>query len=263
MISKSADLQQVCYIDTCAFHTLRLWLHEIEKSNLRMEEPVDSVEAQRIISGVPTSSYREALKKGHLVCTYLQKEAQNIRFVLPWMNYLEGKHGLLRGRGILNYARASAPQRLWSRVIEQDLRENLESDDYSRVRVAGEEVRELCEKSAIVLQWDSAGSGSSDSLAKVWELADRILDVMYLDVADCLIYANSIIDMADILLTTDGYFRNTVNGLRNPGATRQDFREVFVAGRQHVINQAARLREQKASDVRLPQAPEVKKLAET
>ena len=49
----------------------------------------------------------------------------------------------------------------------------------------------------------------------VFDLAKKIVSLVYMDSTDCIIYASALLARADYFITRDGYLRKTINDIRD------------------------------------------------
>ena len=108
-----------------------------------------------------------------------------------------------------NAAREGIPDRMWTRFREQEISARLSTAVLKDIRTKVEGLGPALEKADIL-----ATVSDLDRTRDVFELAKGISGLVYLEMADSVIYASALVAGADYLLTGDEYFRKTVNRIR-------------------------------------------------
>ena len=153
--------------------------------------------------------YRQSLEKGRRIISFVLQEDAQVEF--SHVSKMELLCGRVRGAVIENVAREGIPDRMWSRIREQEIRDGSNEEDLERIRRRVGDLGSPLEESGIILGVGSEGRQVLDIL----ELATSIVGLVYLSATDSLVYAGAMAARAEVLITGDGYLLQTVNFVHN------------------------------------------------
>jgi hypothetical protein len=191
-------------------------------------------------------------RNGYFVIRYVQKLLSTSADVyFSPITALELLCGSLRGEAIKRAATGGVPNRWYSRIEEDEVRQQLEPDGYDRIAV---------ENSGIEQQFNHAGIAiiQHQPDREVWEISRVILENIFIDVQDCLVYASAICLQASEIVTWDGYLGDIVEWTRNPGSARSGLTTRFSTLQKAVTDRCAEIMGWDADDVVLPQRQHIK-----
>ena len=153
--------------------------------------------------------------------------------------------GGLRGEAIKRAAQVGVPHRWFSRMEEKEIRTCLEPDGYTQVHALQSNVGGLFDAVGVTLsEWQIDPD--------VWRLARALMENVFVDVQDCLVYASAIIAQANELITVDSYLHKTVNWTSNPGAAPPEFALRFTSLRTTIRNTCAAIKGWDVENVVIP-----------
>ena len=162
-------------------------------------------------------------RNGYWILRYLlHRETVGAEFYYSPMTRLELICGGLRGKAIQRAAASGVPNRWYARLSEEEIRLQLEPDGYQAVSEADENVKDQFTAAGIVLN-------EQESDVEVWGCARAMLEAVFLDVQDCVVYASAFVEQADELISTDGYVSSVASGIENPGGAEEGLKERFEA----------------------------------
>ena len=130
---------------------------------------------------------------------------------------LELLSGRARGKAIMSLAEEGVPERMWSRISEEEIRERISLDDMAEIKKEIDRLTLLLEESGVAVR-TYGGERTRDIL----ELTKSINGLVYMEVMDSLIYANAILARSDYLVTSDTYFKATVNLIHDAKGERYE-----------------------------------------
>ena len=159
---------------------------------------------------VDAVGYRQRLQRGRRIISFVLQEDAQVEF--SHVSKMELLCGRVRGAVIENVAREGIPDRMWSRIREQEIRDGSNEEDLERIRRRVGDLGSPLEESGIILGVGSEGRQVLDIL----ELATSIVGLVYLSATDSLVYAGAMAARAEVLITGDGYLLQTVNFIHNP-----------------------------------------------
>ena len=118
--------------------------------------------------------------------------------------------GRARGRALEKAAAEGIPERMWTRFSQNETGGRLLTQDLVQIRQRIEEIGPTLDAAGIEASVADA-SRTRDAL----ELARDVAAAVYMSMADCVIYAGSVVAEADELISADNYLTKTVNRLRD------------------------------------------------
>jgi hypothetical protein len=246
-------LQQVLFLDTNAMHYARLYhsfgrQHSLLPFGPSLEDPADAL--RRVYAG--RGFKIEGLERGLKYFSHLRDKSQEgWRVEFAPMSRLELVCGLLKGHAIADAAGDGIALRMWSRIEEEEILGRLQLANYETVDRNTGELEDDFAKVGIELS-----ETSPERIQEVWSLSKRLLSLVFLDAADCIVYASALLAEADELLTADGYLRMVATAIENPGA-RPKQRAYFEQVKTRLIQLVAESIGVNAAAIALPKAPKV------
>ena len=200
----------VAFLDTNALHLIHLYLTRAEEQNLYPFAPGEgaSTEAKEQLRELRDDSLKRSLEQGLDIVACLS--SPDVRVEYSPISELELMAGRARGRAIENAAKEGIPDRMWTRFSEREISRRLTTEDLASIRTRVEGLGPALEKAGIL-----ATVSDPDRTRDVLDLAKGIAGLVYLSLADSVIYASTLVARADCLITRDDYFRKTVNCIRN------------------------------------------------
>lgn len=215
----------VIFLDTNALHyaTLALSFAAVHGIDLGTEDVANfktTVKAQ----GVGAEDYFE---KGAWTVRYLiSRCAENAVYYYSPLTRLELLCGGLRGEAIKHAASVGVPNRWFNRIPEDEVCLHLEPNGYAFVQTHHTNVE---------ASFQAAGVAVNELPldADVWQLAKALMENVFIDVQDCVIYASAMCAQANELITFDGFVRKTACYACNPGGAPQG-----LVSRYHTVRDA-------------------------
>lgn len=167
---------------------------------------------------------------GACIVRYLNQRFLNTsaEFYYSPITGLELLCGGLRGEAVKRAANIGVPHRWFSRMEEKEIRTCLESDGYDEVQHHHADIVTLFGDVGITLNEKAID-------AEVWSLARSLLENIFVDVQDCLVYASAIVTQADELITADSYLQDTVRCTNNPGAAPAELTARFKSVKDAIV----------------------------
>ncbi len=244
-------------LDTNAVHYARLYLEFARAHTLSPFVPTTGVPTTGNVEAtidalVPMSkNTRESLKKGWRLIEYLRPHS-NAGDTIQYspVAQVELVSGRLRGEAILDAASENIPHRLWSRFDEREIFARLEWAVYARVQSETEGLDTLFEAGGI-----NVTPVDPSTMMQVWDVARRVLGCIYLELGDCAIYASALLAEATEVLSGDGYFRELVGWVHNPGSAPIAEQSHFERANSYLKEVVAQANVADVADIHLPMAP--------
>ena len=177
------------------------------------------------------------------LCRRFEEEAAEL-YYSP-VTGLEILCGGLRGEAVKRAAQIGVPNRWFSRMEEEEIRVCLEPDGYAQVQVYQSDVAQRFDSVGLILTEHKTG-------ADVWSLARALMENVFVDVQDCLVYASALIAQATELITADGYLCNTVRWTKNPGSAPAKFAARFTSVRMAILSTCAAILGWTVDNVAIP-----------
>lgn len=194
-------------------------------------------------------------EKGYWILRYLQRRCEDRTDLLySPITQLELLCGSLRGEAIKRAVSVGVPNRWFSRVREREICEQLEPDGYEQVQKDQANIELLFESAGIILIAPPVDR-------ELWGLGQALMENVFIDVQDCLIYASALAHQASELITTDSHLRNTAGWTHNPGSAQEQFKDRFGSVRNAVVRACAEWIGCNEDEVVVPQnkgIPEIK-----
>lgn len=199
--------RKVAFLDTNAAHYMDLFMKFARRNGFTSHD-IDKDELSDRLD-IEQDAYREGLQKGHKIVSFALREDAQIGF--SQVTKIELLCGRVKGSVIESAAKERVPDRMWSRIDEEYIRDRSRDEDLRQIRSGvGDLDRTLDEWGIIVF------AGEEQRALDVLELAMAIVGFVYMSVADSIVYASAIAARADFLVTGDRYLYHTVNLIHNP-----------------------------------------------
>lgn len=213
--------QKAAFLDTNALHFVSLYVRYAREEGLYPFIDVGENENDTIcearshiqsLGGVKQSStkrLRDSLGDGLSAVAWMKKN--DVRLEYSPITKLELMTGRLRGRALEVAAGERIPDRMWSYfwADEEQIADRLDPTDLRETEERVEEISAILAKIGIVASVDT------ERARDVLDLAQQIAGIVYIQAIDCIIFASTLVARADYLITSDGYFRRTVNRIRS------------------------------------------------
>lgn len=208
-MTERQELQKVAFLDTNTLHYIGLCLNYAKEKHLfpfgpegvpgKKDEAIEEVG-----NSSETEELKRRLKQGLQAVDFLA--TQDIQVEYAPVSEIELLNGRARGKAILSMAAEGVPERMWSRINEEEIRERVGLEELAEVRNGINELTVLLQASGITVRAYDAGR-TRDAL----ELTKGINGLVFMELVDSLIYASAVLAGSDYLITSDSYFKDTVN----------------------------------------------------
>lgn len=203
MKNVSVGVSSVVLLDTNVLHYLDLYTKSAKKHNwYPFGKAKPAVDRDRKL--------RKTYSQGEAVMRYI-KEASGTQVQYSPVSELELLLGRLRSRALLGAAKQGVPDRMWSGFREREISERLVPDDFGEIHDSIRELLEILEG----LDVDAMVS-HEERMSEVWSIARGLARIVFLSLADCLIYATAVVVEAKYLVTADDYLCYTANEIAKP-----------------------------------------------
>jgi hypothetical protein len=244
----------VVFLDTNAVHFAKLTLSFGTAKNV----DVLAVEWDKVRTELENHTVGpaaiESYEKGFWTLRYLHKRStEPVKFYYSPVTRLELLCGSLRGEAIKKAVQSGVPNRWYSRLEEKDIRLHLEPHGYTQVTSEHQNVDQQFDTIGIILT-------EQELDRDVWRIARALLESIFVDVQDCLVFASAFLLQANELLTIDGYLRELVRWTQNPGSANADFISRFTTVRTALVDVYAELSGWDKAKVILPEARSVQQM---
>lgn len=260
MSNQTDTIRPGIFVDTNALHFVRAYLDVAREHHLVPYGPQSlwsEVKEQLIATGF-LRNQRDNLRRGFTALAFLQQKAQEEDHIfVSQISLAEIVHGLVEGRAHIRMAEAGVPYRMRQRAsdLSRLVRSWMSAPDYDQVRQDTEALLPELERLLGTSIWRA---GQDRTTREVLSLLQVILGHVYFDVIDSWLYAETLIEQAQQLLTFDGYFRETINRIHNPSGIQDDEeREMWMRVRsslQAAVASIILLSPEEESYVTIPEA---------
>lgn len=218
-MSEQQGLQKVAFLDTNTLHYIGLYLEYAKEKDLfpfgseAMQGEKD--DAIREVHSLAEADLRKSLKRGLQTFDFLL--TQDVQVQYATVSELELLNGRTRGRAVMSAAKEGVPDRMWSRIRGEEIRERISLEDMAETKKGIDRLSLLLEESGVAVR-AREGEQTRDAL----ELAKSINGLVYVDAMDSIIYASALLARSDFLMTGDDYFKNTVNLIHHGNGKRYE-----------------------------------------
>lgn len=236
-------------MDTNSVHYLRLYL-ELAKEHDLPPYGTGSGDITNDLKQFGKSSKKvlSSYKKGHSLLEELKKRSDaGWRIHYSRFTRFELSCGALRAKAIEDALNEKMPSRWWGRFEEIEILDRLERTQYETVGRDIDQIETLFDSAGIVL------TEFSVRFEEVFQMAKVLLDSVFLEVADCIVYACALVSEAEEFWTADGYLRTIVERIEDP-TMDPDRQQDFEAISTRVKDALAHIIRIDVSQVHLPKA---------
>ncbi|MFC1597544.1 hypothetical protein ACFL5Q_06365 [Planctomycetota bacterium] len=240
----SQEYTSVIFLDTNVVHCSKLVLAFAEIHGLDvLTADLDSFKQELADKGVGAV---DDYVKGYWILRYL-KERTDERSVLLYspITQLELLCGSLRGEAIKRAVNVGVPNRWFSRVTENEIRGHLEPDGYTQVQAEQTDAESRFGSAGITLDARPVDR-------EVWQLAHTVMENVFIDVQDCVVYSSALVSQSSELITLDGYLRSTVGYTSNPGSAPDPLKQRFQSVKSALVRTYAAIAGCNEDEVTLP-----------
>ena len=218
-----ADRKVVVFLDTNALHQIHLYLTRAEVEGLYpfAADECTIAKAREHLGNVQDNNLRKGLTQGLDIVVGLAGPEVDVRIEYSPVSELELIVGRARGRAVENAAKEGVPDRMWTRLHDElEISARLTTADLLDVKTRVEGLGPAMKKAGIL-----ATMSDPDRTRDALDLAKEIAGLVYLGLADSVIYASTLVAGADYLITMDNYFRKTVNRIKNGQEPHDEIRQ--------------------------------------
>ena len=230
----------VVFLDTNALHFIRLYIWTKEQGLDPASTQGDGVAEAKKQTAKHRGNLEKRLEQGRKIVASLARP--DVRVEYSPVSELELMAGRAKGKAMENAAREGIPDRMWTRFREEEISVRLKVADLTDIRTRVEGLGPALERAGI-----SATVSNPSRTRDVLDLAKDITGLVYLGMADSVIYASALVAGADYLITRDMYFRKTVNRVRSG-------QKPYDEAKQQLRDRIARITLDTPNDVGLPEA---------
>lgn len=205
-MKKAQPFWKVAFLDTNTLHYIGIYLEYAKKNNLSPQDPKAKAIAK--INNLSEADLQKSLKKGLKTIDFLS--TQDVQVQYAPISELELLTRRAEGKAILNAAEEGILDRIWSRFREKEIREQVGPTDLADIKDRIDGLTSMLEEFGIAVK-----TNLSNQASDVLELAKEINGLVYMGAMDSIIYANALVVQADYFLTSDEYFKKTINHIRS------------------------------------------------
>lgn len=202
-----ASYRKVAFLDTNVLHFVDLYLRRARKHKL-FPFGGGEAEAYSHLDDIAEGELQKSFTRGLNAVAYLLRD--DVRVEYSVIAELELMAGRARAKALERAAAEGIPDRMWTRFREKEVNDRLQAGDLTRIQRRVEEVGPALEAAGI-----DASVADADRTKDALQLAKHVAAAVHMSVADCMIYAGSLVAEADELISADNYLRKTVNRLRD------------------------------------------------
>ena len=243
----SMKYRKVAFLDTNALHYVDLYLKYAKDASMypfvdkKMDDDNAVAEAKTRLADLTGTSLKESLGHGLNVLSWISKTDAKVEY--SPITDLELMVGRLKGKALEAAAGEGVPDRMWSRfhADEKEVSVRLTPEDLEKTMTGVLGLRPTLEDAGVV-------TANVAREQEVLDLAKHLVGLVYMSVADCIVYSHALAAQANYLITNDTYLRNTVNRIRS----KTSHRKIKARIREIVRQTTATLGD--SSDVVLPEA---------
>jgi len=253
--ANASEFAPVIFLDTNAVHQAVLTVSFCEEHNLDIAT-IDRTLFEQEVKDQGLVHTATCYKNGYYVLRYLLKRIQyepDTEFWYSPMTRLELLCGGLRGEAIVSASKARVPNRWYSRLDEKEIRQYLEPSGYESVSQKEGANSELLERVGVTLQ-EATGN------REVLNCAAELLQAVFVDVQDCVVYASAFELQVDEFISLDQYVNSIAEWISNPGSASADLQSRFQTAKSRMIKWGADVMFWQESDVKFPKVVKTKQM---
>ena len=202
----ATSLREVVFLDTNVLHFVGLYLTQARDQGL-FPFGGDEAAAQKHLSGMPKADLAKSLGKGLRVVMSLRRD--NPRVEYSTVSELELMVGKARGKAIEKAAAESVPDRMLTRLRDENIGERLLASDLTQIAEGVDRLGGMFQDAGI-----EATVSNTERGRDVLAIAREVLGLVYLSVMDSVIYAEAIAAQAHQIISADEYLRKTVHDIK-------------------------------------------------
>ena len=212
-MTEKSDPHKIAFLDTNTLHCIGIYLEYAKKEDLfpwRIEDAAREKDmAIENVNDLADVGLKKSLKRGIETIDFLS--TQDVQVQYAPVSELELLIGRTKGKAIMSAAEEGVPDRMWSRLGEEEIHTRVGPNDLVDIKNRIDGLTTILEESGVAVK-----TGRSDQANDALELAKGINGLVYMDSMDSIIYASAIVAQADYLFTMDGYLRKTVHHIHSP-----------------------------------------------
>ena len=201
----ATSLRNVVFLDTNVLHFVGLYLSRAKGRGL-FPFGGDEAAAEEYL-GDSQADLAKSLGKGLRIVMSLRRD--NPRVEYSTASELELLAGRARGKAIEKAAAEGIPDRMWTRLGEEDIGTRLLASDLTQITGAVDGLGAMFQDAGI-----DATVSNTDRGRDVLAIAREVMGLVYLSVIDSVIYAEAIAAQADEIISADDYLRKTVHRIK-------------------------------------------------
>jgi hypothetical protein len=247
-VSKAAVGYDVAiFLDTNAVHAANLMLCFAEEHGLNLAAQDWDPAVKDELLGRKLRHVIDQYEGGFWILRYLRKRvAEHSAHVLyAPVTRLELLCNGLRGQAIMRAAIHGTPNRWFSQMKEAEARLLLEPNGYHAVRAS---------LRAMETRFDAFDIPLEESIdPDLWPAARSLLETIFCDVQDCLVYASAFVAQADEFISFDSYLAQIATWIENPGSSEANLRQRFTKVNSRLVTWYSEAKRWQKSDVNFPQ----------
>ena len=217
----STEYRKVAFLDTNALHFVDLYRNHAKRAGLypfvddTMDDDNAVAEAKKRLANMGGTSLKESLGHGLNVLSWISKTDARVEY--SPITDLELMVGRLKGKALEAAAGEGVPDRMWSRfhADEREVSVRLTPEDLAKTMSGVLGLRPALEDAGVVV------TASATREQEVLDLAKHVVGLVYMSVADCVVYSHALAAQADYLITNDRYLKKTVNRIKSKISHRE------------------------------------------
>lgn len=245
----ATQYQPLIFLDSNNIHFARLYIDFAGQHRL---PPFGNGDAEHQLKQTFMGRTLKSYKTGGNIVTYLIRKCNNEGAQVEYspITSLEISCGLLKGNALIEAAGQGVTHRMWGRFEEREILERLRPDVYKQISQHTSDLEEQFGKAGIFLR-----QTDPDHSQDTWALAKVLLGLVYLDVADALVFSSCLLAEADEFLTSDGYLREVAGRIVGADKLREPEKSYYRRVQIGLRDAVAQLIRTTAAEVTLPSIP--------
>lgn len=206
-MGEQSSQRKVLFLDTNTLHYLSLFVRFACDNEFTVND-IDGDRLRCLIDQEREARYKKNLQKGHKLISFVLREDAQIEY--SHLSVVELLCGRIKGAVIKCLAKEGVPERMLSRIKEEDIRD-LSEPGLPDIRKG---VNDLA---SVLTGWNIIfAARKSEGCIDVLRLAMDIVGLVYMSAADSIVYAEAIAAQPDFLVTEDDYLYQTVKRIHTP-----------------------------------------------
>jgi len=233
------------FLDTNALH--HIYVYSSMAKTLHVDPCKDDSLAQ-VQSQFEPDGVQSWLKRAHSLLNRFSSSASDgvtAQVYYSHLGFIETISGLMKGHALVSVAtKPGMPYRRWQSLNAEFVNGLMTSTDPQNIRNHVTEVFNWINDN---LPFSLLSYESECEHVSVHQIAALILDRVYLEPIDSIIYASAAHALASFLVTSDKHLLNVANYIYNPGGAPDKWRAAYQAIQEHVKSKLG------SGDATLPQ----------